>query len=164
MLLFFVPLLSLAVVTDPVNANPLGQCTASLHPGHGTNSSKYKALAAPTASACCVLCQMDDRCGHFVYEVSGKRNKNTPCHLKEGKTMALNKCAKCTAGAPNKPSPAPAPTPPPIPPAPPVLGYKPHLIFFLGDDGAIQPITMNSKPLNQPINDTNRCPSNKKMI
>ena len=59
-----------------------------------------------------------------------------PCHLKEGTNITLNHKPGVTAGVPAKPGPTPppAPTPPPIPPAAPVLGYKPHIVFFLGDD------------------------------
>ena len=133
-------LLPVVMATETMVTNPPGECTAKLYPGHGTQATKYKSLPASSASACCVLCQLDDRCGHFVYETHGTNDDsyNEPCHLKEGKNMTLNQKSGCTAGAPDKPAPTPAPTPPPIPPEPPVLGYKPHLIFFLGDDGALQ--------------------------
>jgi hypothetical protein len=35
---------------------------------------------------------------------------------------------------PPAPTPPPTPAPPPTPVAPPPLGFKPHLVFFLGDD------------------------------
>ena len=127
-----VSLLPVVMAMETMITSPTGQCTAKLYPGHGTMASKYKSLRASNASACCLLCQLDDRCGHFVYETQGEK----PCHLKQGNNMTLNVKSGCTAGAPDKPAPKPAPTPPPIPPEPPVLGYKPHLIFFLGDDGA----------------------------
>ena len=59
-LLFTLPLLVLAATPGRGD-----HCSTHLYRDHGTEGQKYKALAASNISTCCVLCQQDERCGHF---------------------------------------------------------------------------------------------------
>jgi hypothetical protein len=146
-------LLLLAAVAAAEESPPLPSCTpmgtgACWHnqakASHVASFQIWAANSTAAACACFANCSAMPACKHW--HLKGGAGTDKPgsfgCDLRSadvhlGSGQCLHDTNPAPAPAPGPPAPGPypqPPIPPPSPPSRPALGFKPHLIFNLGDD------------------------------
>lgn len=115
-------------------------CTGAhaLAVGVGTHANGYAFYTVSTAKECCILCNDDANCGHFVFrssaDVGFELAADAPCHLKPGSASGLAfDCPECTSGGTGVPGASP-PIPPPYPPPTPAPKGSPNLLLLFPDE------------------------------